>query len=385
MALKVVSRFRGSRFGTVCRPGLASLLSIGPTRAHFFGMSEWEKHHMTNSQSAATPVRHVKLAECRARIETRPDGVMIVRNVHPLGPYPTRITDRLDHWAVVAPDRTWLAARDAAGNWERITYGEGRSRVRRIAAALLTRGLSAERPIVILSGNSLGHAMLATAALYAGIPYAAIAPAYATVASDFAKLRAVLGVLTPGLAFAADAGPFVRAIRDALPDDVELVVERNAPVDRPSTTLATLEASRDTGDDMGAVDAAHEHVGPDTIAKFLFTSGSTGTPKAVINTQRMLCANVEQATEHFCFWRDEPLVTLDWAPWNHTAGGNHNFNLVLHTGGTLYLDEGKPTPGAIAATVRNLRDISPNWTPDSKETYLWISDLQWQERPIGDG
>lgn len=293
---------------------------------------------MTDAQQAAAPIRRVSLAECRASVETRPDGAMIVRNVYPLGPYPMRLTDRLDHWAEVAPDRTWLAARDAAGEWERITYADGRTRVRRIAAALLTRNLSAERPIVILSGNSLGHAMLATAALYAGIPYAAIAPAYATVASDFAKLRAVLDVLTPGLAFAADAGPFARAIQEALPREVELVVERNAPTDRPSTLLAELEASEATA----AVDAAHASIGPDTIAKFLFTSGSTGTPKAVINTQRILCANIEQATAHFCYWRDEPLVTLDWAPWNHTAGGNHNFNLILHTGGTLYIDEGKP-------------------------------------------
>ena len=303
------------------------------------------------------PIRKVKLAECRATVETLPGGELLVRNVQPLGPYPTRVTDRLDHWARIAPDRTWLAERDGAGAWQRITYAEGRARVRRIAAALLTRNLSAERPIVILSGNSLSHAMLATAALYAGIPYAAIAPAYATVSSDFAKLRGVLDVLTPGLAFAADAGPFARAIRDALPFDVELVTERNAPTSRAWTSFAALEANEPTS----AVDAAHERIGPDTIAKFLFTSGSTGAPKAVINTQRMLCANLEQATEHFAYWRDEPIVTLDWAPWNHTAGGNHNFNLVLHTGGTLYLDDGKPTPGAIAGTVRNLREVSPNW------------------------
>ena len=305
------------------------------------------------------PVRRVNLGQVDATMETRDDGAMIVRNTRPLGACPACITDRLDHWAAVAPERTWLAERDAHGDWRRVTYSEGRDRVRCIAAALATRGLGAERPIAILSGNSIGHALLATAALTAGIPYAPIAPAYATVSTDFAKLRAVINLLTPGLVFVSDAGPFARAIGEVLAPDVELVVERGAVAGRTVRMLASLES--DVSDSASVLTSARASITPDHIAKFLFTSGSTGVPKAVINTHGMLTANVSQLTDHFAFLRDEPPVIVDWAPWNHTAGGNHNFNLVLHNGGTLYIDEGKPTPSGIGATVRTLREVSPTW------------------------
>jgi feruloyl-CoA synthase len=299
--------------------------------------------------------RHLKLGELSATLETRNDGSMLVRNTHPLGDYPERITDRLDHWATVAPERIWLAERDKPGDWRTVTYAEGVARVRRIAAALLTRGLSAERPIVILSGNSVSHALLATAALYAGIPYAPIAPAYSTISTDFAKLRAVIDLLTPGIAFAADPGPFERAITAVLPRDVELITEAG----RHTTTLHALEA--EVADVASHVEPARAKISPDSIAKFLFTSGSTGVPKGVINTQRMLTSNIAQITEHFAFFAQEPPVIVDWAPWNHTAGGNHNFNLILHNGGTFYIDEGKPTPSGIGATVRTLREVQPTW------------------------
>lgn len=315
--------------------------------------------HTKEAAMSKAPTRTVKLGEVGASMHTRDDGSILVRNLRSLGPYPRRITDRLDHWAAVAPERTWLAERDPRGGWRSVTYAEGAARVRRIAAALLTRRLGAERPIVILSGNGLAHALLATAALYAGIPYAPIAPAYSTVSTDFAKLRAVIDLLTPGLAFAADAGPFERAIAEVLPRDVELVTDTVASRQRPGTTLAALEA--EVADVAALVDPARDAVTPDTVAKFLFTSGSTGVPKAVVNTQRMMTSNVVQITEHFAYFSDEPPVIVDWAPWNHTAGGNHNFNLVMHNGGTFYIDEGKPTPSAIGATVRTLREVSPTW------------------------
>ncbi len=306
------------------------------------------------------PMRTVRLGDVRVDMETLGDGSILVRNTLPLRDYPIRITDRLDHWAAVAPERIWLAERTMTGSWRSMSYAEGASRVRRIAAALATRRLGPERPIAILSGNGIAHALLATAAMYAGVPYAPIAPAYATASTDFAKLRAVIDLLTPGLVFAADAGPFQRAIDAVVPRDVELVTETRALViGRSSTTLDMLEA--EVGDVAAVVNPARAAVAPDSIAKFLFTSGSTGVPKGVINTQRMLTSNVEQITEHFAFLRDEPPVVVDWAPWNHTAGGNHNFNLVLHNGGTLYIDDGKPTPSGIAATVRTLREISPTW------------------------
>jgi feruloyl-CoA synthase len=310
----------------------------------------------TLQQRTTEVFREVRMAHCRASVEPLGSGELLVRNVQPLPPYPAHLTERLDAWARVTPDQVWLAARNTAGSWDKVTYDDGLARVRRIATALLKRNLSADRPIVILSGNGISHGLLATAALYAGIPYAPISTAYSLVSSDFAKLRYIFELLTPGLVFAADAA-YARAIEAVVPSGIEIVVERGSDGARAVTPFHVLERQSDTGE----IDATHRAIQPDTIAKFLFTSGSTGLPKAVINTQRMLCANAEQITQHFAYFLDQPPVTLDWAPWNHTAGGNHNFNLVLYNGGTLYIDDGKPTPGAIDATGRNLREIAPTW------------------------
>ena len=303
------------------------------------------------------PLRNPELGECHATMERRADGALIVHNTRPLDPYPEKLTQRLEHWAKIAPDRVWLAAREN-GAWRTITYTQALATTRRIAAALIARGLSAERPLMILSGNDLDHAMMGMGALYAGCAYAPVSPAYSLVSSDHGKLKYIIDLMTPGMIFVADGAPFARAIENAVPADVELVVVKNPPADRRSVTLfADLVNTPDTP----AVDAAHDAVGPDTIAKFLFTSGSTGMPKAVINTQLMLCSNMAMTSAHFKFMLETPPVTLDWSPWNHTAGGNHDFNLFLYNGGTFYVDDGKPAPGAIEATVRNLRDISPTW------------------------
>ena len=220
---------------------------------------------------------------------------------------------------------------------------------------MLRRGLSPERPIAIISGNDIEHALLALAAMYVGIPYAPISPAYSLMSSDFGKLRAIIDLLTPGLVFANDGGPFARAIAATVPDDVELVVTRNPPADRKATLFADLIGAED---DAG-VAAAHAQVTPDTIAKFLFTSGSTGNPKAVINTHRMLCSNQAMLAAGFAFVADEPPVVVDWLPWSHTFGSNHNFNMVLTNGGSLYIDDGNPTPPGVPKTARNLREIAP--------------------------
>ena len=249
----------------------------------------------------------------------------------------------------------FLAQRDAQDRWRTLSYAEVLARVKRIGAALLRRGLSAERPIAIISGNDIEHALLALAAMYVGIPYAPISPAYSLLSSDFGKLRAIIDLLTPGLVFANDGGPFARALYQTVPDDIELVVTRNPLGDRPTTLFADL-----TGDeDDAGVAAAHAQVTPDTIAKFLFTSGSTGSPKAVVNTQRMLCSNQAMLAAGFCFVADEPPVVVDWLPWSHTFGSNHNFNMVLVNGGSLYIDDGNPTPPGAPKTVRNLREIAP--------------------------
>ncbi len=292
--------------------------------------------------------RSIRLAGPAVVAERRADGTVHLRSPHLLGEYPRKITERLEHWAEHAPQRVFLAQRGTDGAWRRLDYAQARSRARRIAQALVERRLSAERPVAVLSGNDLQHALIELGALYAGVPYAPVSPAYSLLSKDFAKLKHVMRVLTPGLVFASDRRQFAGAVTAAVPQGTEVLC---------GDDFGKLEANPATS----AVDEAHARVGPDGIAKFLFTSGSTGEPKAVINTQRMWCANQRMVSQVLEFVLDEPPVMVDWAPWHHTAGGNKDFGMVLYNGGTLYIDEGKPLPGAIEATVRNLREVAPNW------------------------
>jgi feruloyl-CoA synthase len=303
----------------------------------------------------AAPIRKIRLGPADTLVERRADGALLMRSPHPLGAYPARLTERLEQWARAAPERAFMAKRDPAGAWRSVSYGETLARVRRLGQALLDRGLSEERPLAVLSENDLEHALLGIAALHVGVPYAPISPAYSLISTDFAKLRHVLELLTPGLVFAADGARYGRAIAAAVPRDIELVVTDQPPADRPATAYADLAATPPSA----AVEAAAARVGPDTVAKILFTSGSTGIPKGVINTQRMLCSNQQQILAALPFLGDEPPVIVDWLPWNHTFGGNHNIGLTIYNGGTLYIDEGKPLPGAFDTTVRNLREIAP--------------------------
>jgi feruloyl-CoA synthase len=287
-------------------------------------------------------------------VERRSDGAMLVRSPHPLGAYPNAMTDWLDHWAKVAPNRVFLAEREGQ-RWRKLTYAEAREAARRIAQGLAERGLSVERPVAILSGNSVDHALVGLGAMIAGVPYAPVSPPYSLVAKDFAKLKAIIAILTPGLVFVGDGAPFAKAIDAALPKDVEVVARANPPLTRPSSLLEAMLA-KPAGRE---VDDAQAKVGPDTIAKLLFTSGSTGAPKGVINTHRMMTSNQAMLRGLNPSYGAEPPVLIDWLPWSHTFGGNNNFNLVLANGGSYYVDEGKPLPGAIEETVRNLREVSP--------------------------
>jgi feruloyl-CoA synthase len=307
------------------------------------------------AQAAAAPLRAVRLGAPGTVVERRNNGELLMRAAQGLGGYHATLSEPLEHWAKAAPERVFLAQRDSNDGWRQLSYAQVFEQVQRIGAALLRRGLSADRPIVIMSGNGIEHALLALAAMHVGIPYAPVSPAYSLMSSDFGKLRMIIGLLTPGMVFASDGGPFARALYATVPDDIELVVTQNPLGDRPTTLFADLIGEADNA----GVAQARAQVKPDTIAKFLFTSGSTGTPKAVINTQRMLCSNQAMLAAGFAFVTEEPPIVVDWLPWSHTFGSNHNFNMVLVNGGSLYIDDGNPTPAGAPKTARNLREIAP--------------------------
>ncbi|MDO9501045.1 feruloyl-CoA synthase [Falsiroseomonas sp.] len=279
------------------------------------------------------------------QIARRPDGAVLVTPLTALGAYPRCLTERLQHFARAVPERTLIAQREAGGDWRRISYAQMWQAVQALGQALLDRGLSAERPLVFLSGNCLDQAMLTLAALHVGVPVAPVSPAYSLLAKDYVKLRHCLGLLTPGLVFANDRARFADAIESAVPAGTEVLTAADMP--------ALLSAPP-----TDAVAAAAAVVQPDDVAKILFTSGSTGQPKGVINTHRMLCANQQMLREAFPFMAEDPPVLLDWLPWHHTFGGNHNLGLALYNGGSFYMDDGRPVPGGYAESLRNLGEIA---------------------------
>jgi len=301
---------------------------------------------MNAANMSPARTREVPLGAADVELRRGAAGSILLRSPHPLSAHPDKITERLVHWAREAPARTFLAQRDVAYGWRNLTYGDAYRRVRRIGQALLERGLSQDRPLAILSDNDIEHALLALACMHVGVAYVPVSSAYSLVSTDHAKLKHVIGLLTPGLVYASDGARFAKAIAAAVPAGTEVLT---------GSEFISLENTEDSS----RVDAAHAAVGPDTIAKFLLTSGSTGQPKAVINTQRMLCSNQQMLTHSLPSLRQAPPVLVDWLPWNHTAGSNHNVGIVLNHGGTLYIDEGKPVPGLIEKTVRNLREVAP--------------------------
>ena len=281
----------------------------------------------------------LRFAPAQVAAEKRADGALLLRSPQKLGPHARAVGEWLVQWAAKAPQRAFLAERAGEG-WRKLSYRETLDAVRRIGEALLERGLDAQHPVAILSDNGIDHALLALGAMHAGIPAAPISPAYSLMSKDFAKLKGIFELLRPGLVYASDPQKFAPAL---------------AAVGASPTPIGELLDAR-----AGArVDKAFAAVGPATVAKILFTSGSTGMPKGVINTQGMLTANQQQLAQAWPFVEDKPPVVVDWLPWNHTFGGNHDFNMVLRNGGTLYVDGGKPAPGLVETTVRNLKEIAP--------------------------
>ncbi len=305
--------------------------------------------------SVAPMYRPARVGGCvSATVETRPDGSQVLRSTEALGAHPPRLSDCLEHWAREAPERTFAAQRGPDGAWQHITYAQMLARARSVGQALLNHGLSVERPLAILSENDLDHLTLAMAAMWAGVPYTPVSSAYALLSTDYAKLRHILATTTPGMVFASNAS-FAKAIATVVAADALVVLAAGTVPGRKTLSMADLLATAPGPE----VDAAHAATGPDTIVKFLFTSGSTKDPKGVVNTHRMLTANQQMLRQCLVFLADEPPVLVDWLPWSHTFGGNHNVGITLYNGGTLYIDDGKPTPKGMAQTLANLREIAP--------------------------
>ncbi|MGV3572102.1 MAG: feruloyl-CoA synthase [Ramlibacter sp.] len=315
------------------------------------------------SDVATTPgvrYRPMRFGVTRGVLREGAGGVRYLRAEQPLEGYARRMTDRFLHWVETTPDRTFMARREkladgSTGEWRHVSYRQAMEAGRAIGQALLDRGLSPDRPVAILSENGLEHALLAIGCLLVGVPYCPVSPAYSTVSQDYDKLRHVLETLTPGLVFVPDVERYGRAVLAAVPADVEVVAVNGSIEGRRTTTWDSLLQTQPTP----AVEAAMAKTGPDTITKFLFTSGSTKLPKAVINTHGMWCANQQQMRQSMPVLAEEPPVLVDWLPWNHTFGGNHNVGLTIYNGGTLYIDDGKPTPALMGETLRNLREIAP--------------------------
>lgn len=299
-------------------------------------------------------VRHLELGNLAFDLKNREDGSLLLTSRGTLEHYPPSILERLKHWAETAPDRVFMARRNADASWRQLTYRDAWQQVQQLASGLEKFSLSADRPLAILSGNSIEHALLALAAMYIGVPFAPISPQYSLVSSDYAKLKYVLDLVTPGLVFADQASVYGSALKATVGRDVPLLVCDGEVDGYRHTDFDTL---RDTPVSDAALQA-HKNLDPDTPAKFLFSSGSTGMPKAVINTHRMISANQQMILQALPFLKDTPIL-VDWLPWNHTFGGNHNVGIALYNGGSYYIDDGKPTPKGIEETVCNLKEVAP--------------------------
>jgi feruloyl-CoA synthase len=311
---------------------------------------------------SAPKYRALKFGVTRVQVREA-GGNTYVAAEQPLEPFAERLTDRLLHWAGHAPDRTFVARRainsdGTRGDWRHVSYLEALQAARSIGQALLDSGASIERPLAILSENSIEHALLALGAMLVGVPYCSVSTAYSLVSQDYDKLKHVVRTITPGVVYAADFARYGNAIDAVVPTDTLVVTDKSERRTRKAGAAVTLDAWLTTTP-TSAVDAAMQATGPDSIAKFLFTSGSTKLPKAVINTNRMWCSNQQQMRQSMPVLTESPPVLVDWLPWNHTFGGNHNFGLTIYNGGTLYIDDGKPTPALMAETLRNLREIAP--------------------------
>ncbi len=295
----------------------------------------------------------------RVEVVRRSDGTQLATSPEPLGGYSRCVGEWLVRWAASSPDVTWLAERHGDG-WRHLSYGEALPRVLALATWMLRNRLGPDRPLVLLSDNSIEHALLTVAAMHVGVPAVPVSPAYSLMSQDYGKLKSILASVAPGAIFAAPANRYAAALA-AVKDDHDAILVLDDLAAAPAVAAGAVREFREllNETDGPAVAQAFAAVTPDTVAKVLFTSGSTGMPKGVLNTQRMLCASQQAKLQVWPFLEQTPPVIVDWLPWNHTFGGNHNFNMVLRNGGTLYIDGGKAAPGLFDKTLENLRDVSP--------------------------
>ncbi|MGE3708481.1 MAG: AMP-binding protein [Hyphomicrobiaceae bacterium] len=361
-SLKLADRAYVLENGTIVMHGTgAELLVDDRVRRAYLGIEAGNERPSTPASAPAVttadapPYHEISFAPPLVEKRDLPGGGFILRSPVPLGDYPPTTGHLLRRWAGAEPDRVFLAERDPTARWRHLTYAEAWSAALRLGQALLDRGCSVDRPVMALSGNSIDHALLMLGACLAGIPFVPVSVAYSMMSQDHAKLRHVAGEIRPRMIYAASGQTLANALAAIGMGDIELVISGQPAAGQAATLFSDLLTTP-----VGpGIERAFAGLGPDTIAKVLYTSGSTGLPKGVINTHRMMCANQQMITQTWPFLAERPPVLVDWLPWNHTFGGNHDFNLVLARGGTLWIDEGKPAPGLIDATVRNLREISP--------------------------
>jgi feruloyl-CoA synthase len=311
-------------------------------------------------------------------LERRPDGSTVLRSVRALGAVPRCLGVLLERWAAAEPTRVFLAERVPSGTWRQLTYQQAARAANGVAQALLDRGLGPDRPLMILAENGIDHGIMMLGAMHVGVPVVPVSTAYARLSLDYGKLRYIFGLVQPGLIYVDDTEPYARALAAIGATGLEIVASRGSLAGSRVTPFADLSELRPTP----AVEAAFARVGPETVGKILFTSGSTGQPKGVINTQGMMCANQESAAAAWKLLSAQAPVIVDWLPWNHTFGGNHNFNMMLRNGGSLYIDEGKPVPALVGRTLANLRDVSPTLYFNVPRGYAALADHLEQDEAL---